>query len=347
MKIALIADQHFGVRKGHRLYFDYYEKFYTNVFFPELRKRNIKTVVDLGDTFDNRKSIDFLSLSKAKEIFYDPARDLGINIEMLIGNHTAFYKNTNTVNSPDLLLGEYTNIKTYHEVEDILIGNLQVTMLPWINSENEKQVMRHIQNSKSSILFGHLELNGFVAHVGHTFDGGLDKKVFSKYEKVFSGHFHHKSTQGNVTYLGNPYHLYWNDYGENRGFHIFDTETFELEFIVNPYTIFMKHYYDDVENDYSEYDFSNYRDCYTKVYVQRREDSYTFDKAIQMLYDSGAYEVKVIEDSDYIDEVEEVNVEAEDTLSLLQSYLDEVNYKDTSSLKKTVKTLYLEALEMS
>ena len=347
MKIALITDQHFGVRKGHKLYFDYYEKFYKNIFFPELERRSIRTIIDLGDTFDNRKSIDFLSLAKAKEMFYEPVKELGIEIHMLVGNHTAFYKNTNEINTPELLLKEYENISIYREVEDIKFGGMHATMLPWINSENEKEVSEHLKQSNAKVLFGHLELNGFVAHVGHVFEGGLDKKVFKKYEKVFSGHFHHKSSQGNVTYLGNPYHLYWNDYGESRGFHIFDTETFELEFIQNPYSIFMKLHYDDAHEDYENYDFSNCKNCYVKVYVQHREDQYTFDKVIHNLYDSGAHEVKVIEDQDYIDEVENVNVEAEDTLSLLQNYLDEVNYDDLSSLKKTVKSLYLEALEMS
>jgi Calcineurin-like phosphoesterase len=345
MKIALITDQHFGVRKGHKLYFDYYEKFYKNVFFSELKKRNINTVIDLGDTFDNRKSIDFLSLAKAKEMFYDPIHEMGIRIHMLVGNHTAFYKNTNEINTPELLLKEYTNIFTYREVEDINLDGLEITMLPWINSENEKKVLRHIGESKSKVLFGHLELNGFVAHAGHTFEGGLDRAIFSKYRKVFSGHFHHKSTQENITYLGNPYQLYWNDYGESRGFHIFDTKTGELEFIKNPYSIFIKLYYNDVDDDYSNYDFSGFKDCYVKVYVQQKNDSYTFDKIIQNLYDVGAHEIKVIEDT-YSFEEDDENIETEDTLSLLQSYLDEVNYNDISSVKNTIKNLYLEALEI-
>lgn len=346
MKIALITDQHFGARKGHKLYFDYYEKFYKNVFFPELEKRNIQIVIDLGDTFDNRKSIDFLSLAKAKEMFYDPIQKMGIQVHMLVGNHTAFYKNTNEINTPELLLKEYQNITTYREVQDINIDGLEMTMLPWINSDNEKRVMSHIGKSKAKVLFGHLELNGFVAHAGHTFEGGLDREIFSKYRKVFSGHFHHKSTQENITYLGNPYQLYWNDYGESRGFHIFDTTNGELEFIKNPYSIFSKLYYNDVDVDYSEYDFSQHKDCYVKVYVQQKEDAYTFDKVIQTLYDIGAHEIKVIEDASVVEETEDNNLETEDTLSLLQSYLDDINYDDISSVKNTMKNLYLEALEI-
>lgn len=349
MKIALITDQHFGVRKGNRIYFDYYQNFYKNVFFPELDKQNINTVIDLGDTFDNRKSIDFLSLAKAKEMFYEPIMNRNISIHMLVGNHTSFYKNTNQVNSPDLLLKEYDNISIYEKVQDIDIGNIRVTMLPWINQENEKEVMSHLYHSNASVLFGHLEINGFMAHAGHIFEGGLDRGIFSKYKKVFSGHFHHKSSSDNIHYLGNPYHLYWNDYGEFRGFHILDTDTLNTQFILNPYTIFKKFYYDDSENDYSGFDFSSYKNTFVKLYVNKKTDAYLFDKFLKELYEVGVFEVKVIEDTDYLNSVNEesVNLDSEDTLSVLQAYIDEVNYHDTSSLKSAIKKLYMEAIEVN
>ena len=68
----------------------------------------------------------------------------------------------------------------------------------------------------------------------------------------FSGHFHHKSDNGNVYYLPNPYQITWSDYKDPRGFHIFDTETRELEFILNPYEIFHKIYYDDEKTTLEE-----------------------------------------------------------------------------------------------
>jgi DNA repair exonuclease SbcCD nuclease subunit len=52
---------------------------------------------------------------------------------------------------------------------------------------------------------------------------------FLKFELVMSGHFHTKSQKGNITYLGNTYQMYWNDYADQRGFHIFDTDTLKLE----------------------------------------------------------------------------------------------------------------------
>ena len=45
--------------------------------------------------------------------------------------------------------------------------------------------------------------------------------------------------------------MYWNDAGDIRGFNIFDTETYEMEFIENPYNMFEKVYYEDTPVNYS------------------------------------------------------------------------------------------------
>ena len=67
MKIAIITDQHFGARKGSKAFHSYFKKFYDNVFFPYLEEHKIDTVIDMGDTFDNRRSIDLWSIDWAKE----------------------------------------------------------------------------------------------------------------------------------------------------------------------------------------------------------------------------------------------------------------------------------------
>ncbi len=122
MKIAIITDQHFGARKNSKLFHDYFLKFYNNIFFPTLEKEGITTVIDMGDTFDIRKSIDFGALTWAKDNYFDRLESMGITLHSIVGNHTAYYKNTNDVNAVDLLLREYDNVKTYSEVSSIEIG---------------------------------------------------------------------------------------------------------------------------------------------------------------------------------------------------------------------------------
>ena len=100
MKIAIITDQHFGARKGSKEFHAYFKKFYDNVFFPYLEEHKIDTVIDMGDTFDNRRSIDLWSIDWAKETYFDRLQEMGITLHSIVGNHTAYYKDTNEVNAP-------------------------------------------------------------------------------------------------------------------------------------------------------------------------------------------------------------------------------------------------------
>ena len=137
MKVAIITDQHFGSRKSSKFLHDYFKKFYDEIFFPYLKENNIKTVIDMGDTFDNRRSIDLWALEWAKENYYDRLQQMGVTVHTIVGNHTAYYKNTNSVNTVDLLLKQYENVKVYSEATEVKLDKLKVLFIPWINQENE------------------------------------------------------------------------------------------------------------------------------------------------------------------------------------------------------------------
>ena len=188
MKIAIITDQHFGARKNSKLFHDYFLKFYNDVFFPVIESEEIDTIVDMGDTFDSRKGIDFSALSWAKDNYYDRLKHC--TIHTIVGNHTAYYKNTNDVNAVDLLLREYKNVKIYAEPKEIKLGDLGVLLIPWINQENEEDTIKALKKSKCPVVMGHLELNGFVVTQQVIMDHGFEMEYFKKFEKVFSGHFH-------------------------------------------------------------------------------------------------------------------------------------------------------------
>ena len=223
MKVAIITDTHYGARKGSKHLHDYFEKFYDDVFFPTLEKEGITTVIHMGDAFDSRKSIDYQSLEWAKRVVFDRLKKY--DVHMIVGNHDCYYKNTNNVNSPGLLLQTYKNIKTYNKIEEVVIDNLKVLFIPWINAENYQNSVNAIKVSDSICAMGHLELNGFRAHRGHVMEEGMACDVFEKFDKVFSGHYHTRSDNGRIFYLGNPYEMFWNDVNDTRGFHIFNTDT--------------------------------------------------------------------------------------------------------------------------
>jgi DNA repair exonuclease SbcCD nuclease subunit len=344
MKVLLITDQHFGVRNDSMIYIDYYKKFYNNVVIPFIKKYKIKHVLCLGDTFDRRKSVNFNSLEAAKEMWFDPLEKMGVKMIMLVGNHDIYYKNTLRVNAPSLLLGEYDNISVMDDPGEFFLGSLSVFGIPWICDDNRSRVYELLEQSTASLCVGHLEFNGFETVHGIIMEHGISSEPFNKFKKVLSGHFHTKSTKGNIYYLGNPYELYWNDYQSARGFHILDTETLDLKFYKNPYTMFEKIYYRD-ETEWN--DVTGYAGKYVKVIVEDKQNQLKFDKLIKILYDAGVADLKIIEDLRLeLDDIRD-DVETEDTMTLLDKYIDEVDTSfNKDSIKSTVRSLYLEACEV-
>ena len=346
MKIAIITDQHFGARKNSKLFHDYFLKFYNDIFFPTLEKEGITTIVDMGDTFDSRKGIDFSALSWAKNNYYDKLKDY--TIHTVVGNHTAYYKNTNEVNAVDLLLREYNNVHVYSEPTEIKLDKLGVLLVPWINQENEEQTLKAIKKSKSRVVMGHLELQGFKVNEYVIMDHGFDYSPFKKFERVYSGHFHTRSNQGEIFYLGNPYEIYWNDCKDTRGFHLFDTETLEHTPVNNPYSIFYRIVYEDT--NYQTFDARAYEDKIVKVIVRKKTDTKKFEKFIDKLYSSNVAELKVVENFDFngwYDKEDSEVFESEDTMSILNRYIEDANVNlDKSIIKKMVNEVYQEACEM-
>ena len=346
MKVAIITDQHFGCRKNSQLFHDYFLKFYNDVFFPTLEAEGITTIVDMGDTFDSRKGIDFSALSWAKNNYYNKLKDY--TIHTIVGNHTAYYKNTNEVNSIDLLLREYENVKIYSEPTEIKLDKLGVLLLPWICKENEEKTFKAIKKSKSKVAMGHLELNGFQVNQQIVMDHGTDRGPFDKFERVFSGHYHTKSDNGKVFYLGNPYEICWTDLEDVRGFNIFDTETLEHVPVLNPYRMYYKIFYEDT--NHQTFDTREYADKIVKVIVRKKTNTKKFEKFIDKLYQSNVAELKVVENFDFggwYDKDDSTAYESEDTMSILNRYIEEEEMTlDKSVLKKMLNEIYQEACEM-
>ena len=348
MKVAIITDQHFGARNDSIAFLDFFEKFYDNTFFPALDANGISTVLVLGDTFDRRKYVNFYALDRAKKMFFDKLEERGIRVHMLAGNHDTYYKNTNEVNSPDLLLVEYGNIDVISKPETIVVDGTPICMMPWICPENYQESLDHIKNTKAEICMGHFEIAGFAMYRGMESHDGLAKETFEKFDLVFSGHYHHRSSDKHIHYLGNPYELTWQDYNDPRGFHLFDLDTRELEFICNPYRMFERIEYNDKEQDPVNLDALELEQKYVKLVVVNKTDFYKFDKFIQKLYNKGCHEIKIIEDmSEFQDgEIgEEINLE--DTLSVLSHYVDSIETDvDKEQIKTYMRTLYTEAVNI-
>ena len=343
MKVAIITDQHFGARKNSKLFHDYFLNFYENVFFPTLEKEGISVVVDLGDTFDSRKGIDFSALAWAKDHYYDKLADMGIEVHTVVGNHTAYYKNTNDINAVDLLLREYCNIRIYSEPTEIRLGNLDVLLLPWINPENESNTYSLIKTTTCICAMGHLELAGFRVNSQIIMEHGLESKLFEKFSRVYSGHYHTRSNDGRVFYLGNPYEIYWSDWNDTRGFTIFDTETLDHHHIDNPYNMFEIINYDE---DTTKLD-SDYENNIVKVVIKNKKNQLKYEKFLDKLYSQNPAEVKIVENFEVNIKDFEEDIESEDTISILDRYIQESETnKDKTRIMSIMREVHKESCEM-
>ena len=284
-----------------------------------------------------------MSLDSAKEMWFDQLVKLGCNHTMLIGNHDIYYKNTLRVNAPHEILGEY-NFDVIDKPTTKSYDGTDILLLPWICDDNKSEVFEAVQRSKAPVCMGHLELNGFEAHPGHVMESGMDKTFFNKFKRVFSGHYHQKSTKGNISYLGNPYQLYWNDYGCKRGFHVFDTSTLKTTFYRNPFDIFYKLYYN---NGVSIPESEDLKGSFVKLIVEEKGDYQKFDYAVKQLQNIGLGDLKIVEDLSAELECSDSTLETEDTMTLLESYIDEIELKvDKSNVKSVMRSLYVEASEL-
>ena len=346
MKIAIITDTHYNFKKANKNFHDYFAKFYNNIFFPYLDENNIKVVFHLGDAFDNRKGIDYWALKWAKENVYDKFKNLGITVYNIVGNHDTYYKNTNKVNSVDTLLEEYDNVIKISSPKEFTVGKCDFLMMPWICADNQEEVFSVIDSTKAKVALGHLELSDFPVFPGQLQPQGMDKKIFQKFDRVFTGHYHTRSDDGKIFYVGNPYQMFWNDVDDKRGFNIFDTESYELTHIENPFTIFKKLYYEDTE--VKDLDISDLQDKIVKLIVNKKSNQKKFDKYLDKVSSAKYIELKITELLDVDDSnFQESEYDVENTLVFLDKYIDESEFDlDKGIIKKIIKDVYIEALEI-
>lgn len=349
MKIAILNDTHCGIRNSSDIFMDYQERFYRDVFFPYVLENDIKHILHLGDYYDNRKTINFKALNFNRKIFLEKLREYGITMDIIVGNHDMYYKNTMELNALKELQGHYMN-----EVNLILkpkimdYDGLKIGLIPWICEENESDAIEFINNCKADVIGAHLELTGFDMHRGMPCMDGMSPKLFDRFEMVLSGHFHAKSSIGNIHYLGSQMEFFWNDCSDNKFFHVLDTDTRELTAIRNPITIYEKIYYDH-ENMNKFKDLSHLDNKFVKVVVTNKGDRYEFERFIDRVQAQKIHELKIQEDfKEFIGEnVEDENISLDDTETIVYNYIDAVNTDlDKSRIKNEISILMKEAQTM-
>lgn len=352
-KIAIINDTHFGLRNSSDVFMDYAEKFFVEEFFPTCKKLNIKTVIHLGDYLDHRKFVNFKVLLRSRKMFLEPLEKSGMKMVIIPGNHDVYFRNTNELCGLREVLGYYKNsarIIMEPTVEDF--DGLKIAMLPWITSDNYEASLRFVDSCTAPILAAHLELQGFEMMKGMPVAAhGMDMASFKRFEMVLSGHYHTKSTKGNVHYLGTQYEQTWADADDTKYFHILDTSTRELVSIRNPHTIFNRFVYNDSVyaqpiDAITKCNFSRAKNSFVKVVVAKKTDPFIFDKYISQMQLAGPHELKIIENFDEFAglAIQDDQVSLEDTGKLLNTYIDAAETDlNKTMLKALMQELYVEA----
>lgn len=349
MKLAIITDTHLGIKNGSDIFLDYAERFYSEVFFPYLLKNKINRILHLGDYFDHRKYINYKALNRNRTMFLEKLVEYNIVMDIIPGNHDCFYRATNSLCSlKEILKYCPTHVNVYMEPTVIDYDGLNIGVIPWINVENYAESLSFIQTCAAPIIGAHLELSGFEMMKGApVVSHGMDAELFSRFEMVMSGHYHTKSSRGNIQYLGVAFDQTWADCNDPKYFHVLDTSTRKLKPIRNKLSIFNRLVYDDtLSTDISKLDLSNIKGSFVKVIVATKKDPFAFDKYIDKIVAAGPFDYKIIESlKEYNSEnVEDDAITMSDTNTLLNSYVDAVETDlDKDRIKAKLQELYIEA----
>ena len=351
MKICLITDTHWGIKNDHPAFIDSSKDFLCNIFWPYLREHSISTVVHLGDLVDRRKYINYITANRLRVDFLNPIKEMQLYFHIIAGNHDTYYKNTNEFNClRELVVGGYPDFKVYDNyATEVLFDNLKVLFIPWICDDNRKQTLEIIKGTDAKYVMGHLEIQGFEMYKGSPVSHGDDRSLFGNFDNVFSGHFHHRSTDGTIFYLGSHMEFTWSDYDDPKGFHIFDTETKKIEFIKNPYVMFKKIWYDDTKENFSFNDipYSDYKNSIIKVVVTEKTNHLWFDKFIENLESQNPVEMQIVDDhlNLALEDDDDIINEAESTLGIFKNYINGMGTKlDKTKIENKIVEIYNEAL---
>ena len=228
---------------------------------------------------------------------------------------------------------------------EITIDKTPILFIPWINENNKEETFKSIEDSTCDYAMGHLELNGFRAHRGCVMDHGMESQLYHKFKRTFSGHYHTRSDDGKIFYLGNPYEMFWNDVDDPRGFHIFDTEKLTLQTVDNPHTLYKRIHYKDTPRQL--FKFSEYTGKIVKVIVKQKTSEKEYDMFMDSLMKANPSDVKIVERTDDLLFGGDILDETEDTMTLLDKYVDDLETNlNKSKMKGLIKDIYQQACEV-
>ena len=334
MTIALVTDTHLGARNNCTTFNTHFLRFFSEVFFPTLEERQIDTFINLGDIGKYKRTINTLILDRWNREVFKPLQKY--KVWMLSGNHDLFYKHKNSISLQTSL--ELTDrfgftVVSEHPVK-IHLGSISLDLVPWVSSGNYQEIVHFIEKSTSDYMLCHMEFAGAIMTPGVVCsESQLDSNLTNKYKRILSGHFHLRSERGNVTYIGNPYEITWGDVNQPKGFVLFDPKSNKLEYINNPFSIFLKLFIYK-ESDLHSVDVSACAQKHIKLYTSSSIKSKDIENLVSRIEKQGVLSLVVQDMKMELDDVTMITTDFPDTLHYIKDFVDKLYNHQNIQLNK-------------
>jgi DNA repair exonuclease SbcCD nuclease subunit len=362
--IVFLGDLHLGCKSFSKSVFETMMEFFESQFFPFILKNGVKDVFQVGDLVHNRNHIDLWILQELKCRFFRWFDENGVRLHCVPGNHDIYYRNTFSHYFHKENTKEFENVIVYRDVTVIEVEGYLIGLVPWqINGPS-------VPDIKADLLCGHFDISGVPIMKNVFSSGGISQNSFGAFRYVISGHYHIKSSNGNILYIGTPYQLNWGDYDEQKGFHTLESG-FRLKFVPNGVTPkFLKAFYAEdgegvslsiggtggpVRSTEEKELIQLVKRNYVRLITSRVRDQSSlesFHSSIQMFSKNG-YKVEIVNSDEIIEDFDfeqlEKSLEAEtDVLTVAENYLDAMSFEDTISkdtLRSMLRSLYTVSTE--
>lgn len=289
MKVAVFSDLHLFAHLSKTQFEDIAINF-LHTLLEECKKQDIKQVFFLGDWFHIKNKLyvpPFIKSIETLKYFVEA----GIQLTFLIGNHDAPQQNS-TDFSIIYAFEPYGKVIPLYEWMDI--GESRLHFL----SYTEELPQFEYSEDKQNILFGHLDVQKFQMDTGFECKEGFSIKDFTKFDSVFTGHFHKHQIRENIVYIGSPYQTRYSERFDEKGFIILDTDNVTWDFITNKDAPVFK------ELDIDNFDDEDVVGNFIRIKTHKNNDK--LDEIKNKLLDMGAESVDFIYENE--DEEKELNM---------------------------------------
>lgn len=334
-RIWILGDMHLGVRSSSLEWLEMMKDFYDNQFIPTLLENYQEgdVLVQVGDAFDNRQSINIKVLSYAVDLFERLGAILPTHV--ICGNHDIWAKKSNDITSIDSLKW-IPNVAIYKEPKEFEWADKKVLLMPWRrDTEHEKETLEEYPDA--NIVFCHSEVRGIKLNKKVDNFHGVEASTYDRFDAVYSGHIHYRQRRGRLRMVGTPYELTRSDMDNTKGFDLVNLDDMQETFFENTISPkFVKFYLTQLYNvslgDFKNAIENNYVDLFIPSHIATSSALSRLINKVQKSsrkIEPNIYEQETFLDKDMydMDEIEDL-YKNYNILHLCNTYVDSLNHDE-------------------